>query len=229
MALIRQVNEQMKDWLNDIVKDVDVQFCAPKDYKDNNQICVYLSSLEKMVGNTNPLFTQIKLKYLITVCFESDEQAHDIMSQLLLSGGEHPVFNLLPDLLPIESWQALKVIPRPIFSLTYLLDIPRIKSEAPLVEEQPNIITTPMSPIFGTLLDQNNKPLSRCRVELNSCNRSVLTDRSGRFDLGQVSTASPSIITIYTRTDNQKHSYKHEKYNGQEIIISLTKLEDNYA
>ncbi|MCW8928908.1 MAG: carboxypeptidase-like regulatory domain-containing protein [Gammaproteobacteria bacterium] len=227
MALIGQVNEQIKQWLNDIVKGVDVQFCAPKDYEKNNQICVYLTSLEKMMGNTNPLFIQIKLKYLITICSESDEQAHDIMSQLLLSDGEHPVFNLLPDLLPIEHWQAFKIIPRPLFSLTYVLDIPRIKTEAPLVEQQPNIVTTPMSPIFGTLLDQNNKPLSNCRVELS--NRSVLTDRSGRFDLGQVSTASPSIITIYTRTDNQKYSYKHEKYNGQEITISLTKLEDNNA
>lgn len=227
--MINQINEQIKLWLNNIVKDVEVKFCSPKDNENNNQISVYLSSLEKMMGNTNPSFTQIKLKYIITVCSESDEQSHDIISSLLISGCDHPVFNLIPDSLPIEHWQALKIIPQPLFSLTYLLDIPRIKPDAPLVKEQPKIITTPMVPIYGTLTGSGNNPLSRCRVELEGANRSVLTDHYGHFDLGQVSSASPSTINIYTRMDNQKHSYKYDNYDGREIVISLTTLEDKNA
>ncbi len=227
--MINQINEQIGLWIKDIVRDVDVIFCAPKDSEKNEQISVYLISIEKMMGNTNPSFSQIKLKYLITITSVSDERTHEIISRLLAPGSKHPVFTFLPESLPVDYWLALKVRPQPVFSLTYLLDIPRQRHEAPLVEKEPNIVTTPMSLIHGVVLGEKNEPVSRCRLELKSCKRSVLTDHKGRFDLGQISTASPSIINIYTRSDNRKFSYTHDKFDGQKITISLAKLEDNNA
>lgn len=229
MLMINQINKQIILWIKDIVSDVDVVFCAPKDSEKNEQISVYLSSIEKMMGNTSPAFSQIKLKYLITITSASDERTHGIISRLLESGNEHPVFSMLPESLPVDYWLALKVIPQPVFSLTYLLDISRHRREAPLVEKEPNIVTTPMSLVYGVVLGEKNKPVSRCRLELKSCKRSVLTDHQGRFDLGQISSASASIITLYTRSDNREYSYTHDKFDGQKITISLAKLENNNA
>lgn len=228
--MINQINEQIKLWLKDIVNNnVEITFCSPKNQQDNDQINIYLSSLEHMMGNTNPSYTQVKLKYLITISCESDERAHDIVSSLLESGSGHPKFTLLPDTLPIDYWQALKVIPQPLFSLTYILEIPRKQRQAPLIKEEPNIVTTPVTRLYGTVLGEKNKPVSRCRLELKSHNRSVLTDYRGRFDLGPISSASSSIINIYTRSDNRNFSYAYDKFDGQEITISLEKLENNNA
>lgn len=227
--MINQINEQIKLWLKDIVNNIEITFCSPKDYVDNDQINIYLSSLEHMMGNTNPSFTQIKLKYLITISCASDERVHTIVSRLLESGSGHPLFTILPDTLSDDYWRALKVIPQPLFSITYILEVPRQQREAPLVKEQPNIVTTPMSHIYGTVIGDKNKPVSRCRLELQSQNRSVLTDHHGRFDLGQVSSASSSMINIYTRSDKRNFTYAYDKFDGQEITISLEKLENNNA
>ncbi len=227
--MINQINEQIKLWLVDIVKNINVEFCVPAIAHDNDCICVYLSSLEKLMGNTNPTYTQVKLNYLITVHSASIERSHDVISKLLMSGCDHPVFHLLPDTLSVDYWQALKLFPQPVFSLIYLLDIPKTGEEAPLIKEEPNIVTTPMVPIYGKLTGFNNEPLERCRVELNSGQRSVLTDQKGFFNLGLVPSASDTIINIYTKKDNQRYSYKHNKYNGKEIPISLKKLEDSNA
>lgn len=227
--MINQINEQIKSWLNDIVENIDISFCSPTNYHDKEQISIYLSSLEHMVGNTNPACTQIKLTYLVTFSCVSDERVHAIVSSLLMSGDGHPLFTIIPDILSDNYWRALKVIPQPLFSISCMLEIPRKQREAPLVKEEPNIVTTPTSHIYGIVLGDKNKPMSRCRLELKSHNRSVLTDHHGCFELGQVSSATPSIINVYTRSDNQNYSYVYDKFDGQEIIISLEKLEVNDA
>ena len=227
--MINQINEQIKLWLKDIVSDIEIRFCSPGDYVDTNQINIYLSSLEPVMGNSNPSFMQIKLKYLITICCASDEQVHSIAYKFLESGSNHPLFTMVPDRLSDDYWRALKVKPQPLFSITYILEIPRRQSDAPFVKELPNIVTTAMSHIYGKVLDANNKPVSRCRLELQSQNRSVLTDYQGRFDLGQVSSASSSIINIYTRSDKRSYTYVFDKFDGKEVTISLEKLEKNNA
>jgi hypothetical protein len=136
---------------------------------------------------------------------------------------------MIPDTLSDEYWRALNVIPQPLFSISCMLEIPRKQREAPLIKEEPNIVTTPTSHIFGTVLGDKDKPIPRCRLELKSHNRSVLSDHHGRFDLGQVSSATSSIINIYTRSDNRNYSYIYDKFDGQEITISLENLENNDA
>jgi len=227
--MINQINEQIKLWLKDIVNNIEITFCPPKEYADNDQINIYLSSLEHMMGNTNPSFTQIKLRYLITICCASDERVHTIASRFLKLGSGHPLFTIVPDTLSDDYWRALKVIPQPLFSITYIMEIPRQQSEAPLVKDQPNIVSSTMSHIFGTVVGDKNRPVSRCRLELQSQNRSVLTDYRGRFDLGQVSSASSSLINIYTRSDKRIFKYAYDTFDGKEITISLAKLENNNA
>ncbi len=227
--MINQINEQIKLWITDIVNNIEITFCSPKEYVNTDQINIYLSSLEHMMGNTNPSFKQIKLKYLITISCSSDDRVHNIASRLLESGSDHPLFTMVPDTLSNDYWRALKVIPQPLFTITYIMEIPRQQREAPFIKEQPNIVTTPMSHIYGTVIDAKNKPVSHCRLELQSHNRSVLTDHHGHFDLGQVASASSSIIKIYTRSDKRTYTYVYDKFDGKEITISLEKLENNNA
>ncbi|MGR9115886.1 MAG: hypothetical protein ACU85E_08985 [Gammaproteobacteria bacterium] len=224
--MFERADQEIKQWVEEVADNLEPSFAEPHDQDNAAEINTYLFDFVPVPSSGNRLVNQFKLRYLVTTWSKKPAQAHALLGKLFQAALYDSKFQVEAEPLPAESWQALKISPRPSFFLCYVLTLLRTQKQAPPVTEAPGLTSVPLISVQGRLTGPNGYPLTKTRIELPQFKRSALTDRDGRFNFGKVSaTATTLKFRIHVKTLESPVAYDCKDMDGNEIMINLHNLE----
>ncbi len=183
--MIDTVDRQLEEWVRSVLPDADLSFEPPTDTGDGRGVNLYLMELinSPLPGGRHTAPLQILLRYLVTSWAESSLEAHRMMGELVFAAMENSEFEVELETVPIDTWTAFGIAPRPSFILRYKLRVERPEKTVPLVSGPLSITSSPMMDLQGLVLGPGNVPIMGARVELTALQRFTYTDYKGRFTL----------------------------------------------
>ncbi len=118
--MIEQVDDQLRDWVANVVGHVPVSLELPGNWQTDGQgISLYLLELVEYPSlrgaQVPPL--QLSLRYLLTTWARELETAHHWLGQLVFAAMAQPGFDVELGPVPAATWSAFGLAPRPSFFL----------------------------------------------------------------------------------------------------------------
>jgi hypothetical protein len=190
--VIEAVDGKVVAWVQGAVAPTPVTLAAPSDDNATEGIRVYLMELVRKPsvrsGPAKPPL-EISLRYLVTSHAREVTEAHRRLWDLMVRAvakSEEGDWEVEPDPIPLEAWQAFGVAPCPSFVLTvparheWERPVPQLVREAPVVE------TSPACSLEGYVLGPRDIPLAGASVVLPSLGLSTVAGTGGRFRFASV-------------------------------------------
>ncbi len=181
--MIDQVDQQLQQWAREAAGGWSVSLDAPQDGLPGHGVNLYLLQLSPApppsTGRTAPY--QFHVHYLVSTWATEPPAAHHALGNLLLAALEQTDMEVELTPVPVETWRALGVRPRPAFMLRVLVRRPRPEPLTHYVKSPLVIKTTPTVALAGVLRSPAGLPLAHARIELPALNQSTASDDHGRF------------------------------------------------
>src|SRR5262245_33018843 len=181
--MIDRVDQRLKDWIGTVLEATEVVLSPPGSAATAQGVSLYLLELRQTPparGTRRPPL-QITLRYLVTVWADRPEQAHHLLGKLVFAALANPEFDVDPDPLPVATWQAFGLVPRPALVLGVPLRHERPEPAAPLVRVPPVFQHAALGSLEGLVLGPGDAPVANAQVEVPALRRSTRTDARGRF------------------------------------------------
>jgi hypothetical protein len=169
---------------------------------------------------------RLRLRYLVTSWGEDQQQANQILGQLVLAAMENSEFEVSLDPIPLGDWAAFGIPPRPAFILSVPVQQTRPEPQVPLVKTPLNAHPTPVTSMFGQLLGPNDIPLVGALVEFPALQLSTLSDNKGRFHFATVPDESVAkVLRIVAKGYAREVTVKQATSSANPLLIHFDPLE----
>jgi hypothetical protein len=202
--VIDQADRDLRDWVQSVISDVDVLLGPPHQLNGKQGVSLYLFALvpPSTAWMNRASATHVALRYLVTTWADEEEEAHRLLSQLIMAllGKREYELELID--LPASLWTAFGLVPRPAFMLRVPLYVERPVPTPPLVQGPLVIRGTPAVRLHGTVLGPGNVPVAGARVELPALQLTAHTNARGRFHFSTVP-SEPSGIQLLVKARGQ--------------------------
>lgn len=191
-ASIGELDERLRAWAGETAEGLTPRFDAPAgDLSD--AVSLYLLDVAPKPparGDRRPPL-QAEVRYLVTTWAGNPETAHAALGDLFFGALQHPELEVEPLPVPVPTWAAFGVPPRPSFVVKAVV---RKELEEPPVKLVREAVFTasPMSVLHGVVLTQDDVPVARARVDLPALDASTITDSKGRFAFPRVPSEPPT-------------------------------------
>ncbi|HET8542671.1 MAG TPA: carboxypeptidase regulatory-like domain-containing protein [Anaeromyxobacter sp.] len=221
--MIQEADERVGGWLGQVA-GAPVWRERPRDHAKEKGVGLYLLELGEQPpardGRKPPL--QIQLRYLVTTWAETVEEEHRLLGVLVFAALERTDWEVVLRAVPVETWAALGVPPRPSFLLHVPLRVERPTHVAPRVLAPLVTRTVAAVPLDGRVVGPRNLPIARARVELPSLSAATETDWEGRFLFPRVP-AEPRAkrIRVVAKGIAQEFTHDVPPDGGGPVIIKL--------
>src|SRR2546423_1511962 len=116
-CLLDQIDQLLKRWVQQTVGERKVSFGLPGVAEDGSGVGLYLMEMAPRPparGARRPAL-QVWLRYLVTTWAADPAEAHQALGRMLFDAMKQSEFEVEPDPLPWQAWQAFGVPPRPAF------------------------------------------------------------------------------------------------------------------
>jgi hypothetical protein len=133
---------------------------------------------QSMRMSNRPDALRLRIRYLIT----SDGWA-GALDPVLQAAATDSQVSLVFEPIPVETWVALRVRPRPALVVEVPIRVSRPVARMPLVRGPIRVEGVPMVALHGTVLGPGNVPVPGARVRAIDIGASAHTDGDGRFVL----------------------------------------------
>jgi hypothetical protein len=189
--VIDQVDQLLKEWVAEVIPEVEIQFGPPRGSKDSKgSVDLYLVELLPLApaSDSRRLSPQILLGYLITTWADTPEGAHRMLGNLVFAAMEDSRFEV--ELVPLtaQTWNAFNVEPQPSFMLRHPLRLERAERDVSLIRKPIDVRKVSLAGLDGIVIGHENIPIANVRVELRDHQMATRTDSKGRFRFGSVPT-----------------------------------------
>ena len=209
--MIESVDQTLKAWLGTVFgnsQNLQISFGPPLAEGRGRGVGMYLMELgydppPRSVTRTSK---QIALRYVVTAWAETPEEAHHLLGVIVFAAMDHPDFEVQLDPIPVATWLAFGVAPRPAFTLQVGLRHEREAPRKPLVKKPPALQQSPLGALAGRVvmrIDGVDMPLMGARVELPSFNLAIRTDAHGHFRFPAVP-LEPRVKRVRVRAKNRE-------------------------
>jgi hypothetical protein len=189
--LIEQTQQGVEEWVHGVLGgDVPISLGVPGQAANKVKpagVGLYLFDVARPApshGNGRPPI-QLSLQYLVTVFKQDIREANRDLLLLLMAAMDQTEYGLGDRSVSMELWEALKVAPRPAFTLVVPMMLERPERLAPRVVT-PMVHAFTLGRLDGEVLGPQDRPLADAEVVIRSLNRSTRTDRHGRFSFEAV-------------------------------------------
>ncbi len=228
--MIEQIDERLRDWVKSVLTDVSVSLARPEIAHKGRSVGVYLLEIiHAPIPRTSkrpPL--QLTLRYLVTADDDDDAVAHRLLGQLIVAAMDCADFEVEPDPVPVATWTALEVPPRPSLVLRVPVRIERPQPVAKRVRMPLTVNNASMLPLSGVVLGPNEIPLAGAEIELPALQLFTHTDFKGRFRFAAVPLGPPDmLVRVRARgCEVAISTAEHARHNGEPLVIRIAGMED---
>jgi Pvc16 N-terminal domain len=227
--MAEEFDERMTNWVTSELQGVEVSLAAPGAQRTGRGVGMYLMEvMQSPPPSTNkrpPL--QLTLRYLVTAWSDKQEDAHQILVQLIFAAMENKDFQVGLESIPLSVWTAFGTVPQPSFVLSVPLRRERSEPDTKLVREPLKVQAAPMMSFHGLLLGPGDLPLSDCRVEVPSLRLYTSTDHKGRFCFPGIPAIGTKKLLIKAKGRELPFD-SEENYpdSGTPLVIHFSPLEE---
>jgi hypothetical protein len=226
--MIDEIDRQLSDWIGTVLKKVDVSLGLPGAAVGvDRSVGLYLLELTHVPvprGKRRPPI-QVRLRYLVTTRAPEPQEEHQMLGQLLIAALKDPEFEVEQESLPISTWEALNVEPRPSFVLRVPFTYEQPERLAPLVRRPLVIKTAQLRSLSGQVFGPEDIPIVDARVEVPGLQLYTNTDSKGRFHFSSVP-AEPYPKLLHVRAKGKEFFINTEQANsGTEPLVIHLQLE----
>ena len=186
---IQDFHQRMKSWVTDVLGEVSTSHDSPASMEAKSR-CINLflmalgPSLSTRNAKTSPL--QLEARFMVTAWGPDIAQANDDLCGLGFAAMESPLFEVDFAPLPVTTWVAFTMPPRPAFSIHLPVRKQRAQRPARIVSAPLVVLPTLMHRLAGVVVGPMNVPIAGARVELLTLGLATQTDSEGQFDFAGV-------------------------------------------
>lgn len=226
--MIDQVDQLLKEWAEEVVPNAEIRLFPPCAPGENEIVGLYLIDLLPLApaSDSRKFSKQISLRYLVTTCASSPEDAHRMLGDLAFAAMEDSRFEVELAPLPAQAWNAFNVVPQPSFMLLCPLRQERAEPEIPYISRPIDVKKVPMAGLDGIVMGPENIPLANARIELRDHQLATRTDCKGRFQFSVVP-VQPSVkqFCIEVRGRKMLVEVEHRAEEKRPLIIHFDATE----
>lgn len=227
--MIDRVDLRLKEWIESVLEETEVSFRPPGESMPGSGIILYLMELASSPppagGRRPPL--QIYLRYLVTAWSDEPEEAHRLLGELVFAAMENRDFEVELEPIPVGTWRAFGVVPRPSFVLRAPLRRERLEPTAPVVRAPVVVKSSPIVSLAGVVLGPDSKPIMDAQVEVEGLKLFTRTDNKGRFRFPAVPAEPPDcFLRITARGQDLVTRVKAKAEESGLLIIHLKGMEE---
>jgi hypothetical protein len=221
--VIDQADERMLEWARKIVPDVPVAIAPPPAADSGAGVRIHLLSIHPVPAvrgaKLPPL--ELVLRYLFTTVADDDGDAHRWLGALAFGAMEVAEWQIGREPLPIDTWRAFGVAPRPAFVVSVPVRLERPEKEVPLVRKPPVVRSSPIAALSGVVLGPAEVPIPGATVEVAALGLFARTDDDGAFRFPTV--PATSAVSLVVRA--KRHSRTVRARPGDAVRIRFDDLE----
>ncbi len=225
--MIDETDRQLSGWIGTILDKVNVSLAPPGPPESAKGVSLYLMELVQAQGARGtrrpPLL--MTLRYLVTTQAPKTEDAHQMLSALVLAALENPEFEVEQEPLPLSLWTTLGTTPRPAFVLRVPFRQERPEKRAPLVKKSLVVKQMPMRAFGGQIVGPQNTPIMNARVDLPSLALTTTTDSKGRFYFSSVPAVSGTRLLIIRAKGQEFSINTQQTASDKEPLVIQLQLE----
>src|SRR6266567_9211748 len=223
--MIDKADERMVAWVQSIAGSVNVVLEFPQAAVATSSVSVYLMEVlptpaMRLAREPEPL--KLTLRYLVTSCGGSPEEAHRILGQLILAALATPKMEVEAEPVPPSVWQSFGQAVRPSFVVRVPLVQERPAKFAPKVRQPIVIKNSPLQPLFGQVLGPGNIGIMDASVEVPALNLCTRTDAQGRVYFAALPTEPPiQLLRVHAKGRDIDVSPVRRPEPNQPLLINL--------
>lgn len=217
---IGELDERLRGWAGETVEGLTPGFDAPA-AELSDAVSLYLLDVVPKPparGDRRPPL-QAEVRYLVTTWAGDPATAHAALGDLFFGALQHPDVEVEPLPVPVPTWSAFGVPPRPSFVIKAVV---RKELEEPPVKlvRQAVFTASPMSVLHGVVLTQDDVPIPRARVDLPALDASTTTDSKGRFAFPRVPSEPPTRL-LHVSARGRQATYEADAVASPEDPLVL--------
>jgi len=221
---IDQVDERLKEWVQKVLDIPAPSLTPPSDGQEGRGVSLYLL---EMVDRPPPRTDKrpplrLSLRYLVTTWAEEPEEAHRMLGELAFAAMENPELEAEVEPIPIATWAAFGVAPRPSFILQAPLRKELPERPTKYVLEPIVVKRVAITALRGVVLGPDDIPIGRALVEIPTLRLSARTNAKGQFTLSGVP-SEPPVKELHIRAKGQEFdaALEHPIEEDEPIVVRL--------
>jgi hypothetical protein len=184
--MIDSTDRDLMAWAEHVLPGVEVRIGPPTTTPpEDRAVGLYLLELRSHppLRGSRPEPLRLWARYLVQAWAPSPSEAHAMLFQLVFSALEREDLDVDLDPPTPDLWLALGVRPAPCFRVA--VPVRRVRPEPRVKPVLHPLVVRPdaLGTLAGWVRTPDDQPLSGARVEIPALERSVVTDRDGRFRL----------------------------------------------
>src|SRR5438270_1040630 len=186
--LLQPVLDRLKSWVAEIQGDAQWTLALPAGNSSGKtaqvQVVTYLLEILRapVARSEQPAPLQMSLRFLVSAWCGDAAAANDVLLRLAFSAMEQANWELEPEPMTPQGWQAFSIAPRPGFILRVPLRVERPRPAFKRVRST-RIEGGVLRGLQGVVLGPDDVPVPGAKVEVPSQQRWAETDQQGGFIL----------------------------------------------
>lgn len=229
--MLEPIYSKLQQWVAETSPEVSWGLSLPTEeqpaQKAKTQVATYLFEVMRVPmargERRSPL--QLSLRFLVCAWAAKADEANELLVRLAFAAMATEGWDLEFESLPIQTWSAFHLSPRPSFMLCVPLLLERVDSPAKPVRSI-RLEEAAMTNLPGQVLGPQDVPIAGAIVEAPALQRSTTTDHRGRFVLTGLPQSMPNRLVVKTKGKRIEVSPSGEPDPAKPFMIRLTSLED---
>ena len=218
--MIDEVDQQVTNWVEDVLPGVNVTLDGPATATDEVGLHLFeVADLPPARGEERPPL-QVRLGYLVTTSGADVALAHKRLGELLFAAMTHPDWDVRYPGDIAEFWNAVGEPPRAGFILSVPLRQPVEMEPAPPVQVPLRVQGVGSRVMEGVVLGPGDVPISDAFVEIPSLALTVRSDTRGRFRFAAVPT-SPAKQQLRVRAKAREFPFTVDSSKPSPFVLRL--------
>lgn len=222
-GMIEQTDQLLKEWVGNVLGQVTISFAPPEDKPSGEGVNLYLLELlpTPPASSSRVSPRQFSVRYLVSTWGDDPIKAHRLLGELTLAAMEHEEMEVDLEAVSAETWNALRVIPRPAFYLRLLVRQARPDPDARYVKQPLVLQAGPAITLVGRVEGPGGIPIAGARVEFPSLNRATYTNARGQFTFATIPVDLPVHLVVKAKGRTQPATVDRPTSEANPAVISL--------
>lgn len=222
MATLTGADKRLRSWIGPVAGDVPVSFGVPADGGEDASITAYLIGLEpttKLGGDSHrPAPVVVRLRYLVCADAPDPRRALELLDSVLEAALDAAGLEVDLTPMPVETWLALGVRPRPAFTVRLSAQHAREAEKTPVVRVPLRLTGATIRSLTGRLLGPGDVALAGSEVTLAATGATSRTSPSGAFVFRTVP-AGPGPIRLAVRAKGRAFTVEVDPAEAEPVVV----------